>query len=67
MMVQCALSVADKQCCHLDFIKKEFVWYIVGYFNPVSGHGTISAFSGQSSENRDGWSTCSTLNRESLN
>jgi hypothetical protein len=48
--------VAAKQCCHLDFMEKEFVWLLAGHFNPVSGCGILSAFSGLSHENQDGWS-----------
>jgi hypothetical protein len=48
--------VAAKQCCHLDFMKKEFIQLIAEHFNPVSGREILSAFSGLSHENRDGWS-----------
>jgi hypothetical protein len=56
IVVQCALSVAVKQCCHLDFMKKELVWLIAGHLNTVSEHGVLSAFSGLCPENWDGWS-----------
>jgi hypothetical protein len=51
-MVQCALSVAAKQCCHLDVTEKEFVWLIVEHFNPVLGRWILSEFSGLSRKNR---------------
>jgi hypothetical protein len=43
IVVQYALSVAAK---YFDFMEKELVWLPSGHFNPVSGRGILSAFSG---------------------
>jgi hypothetical protein len=48
-------SVAVKQCCHLDFMKKEFIGLIEVHFTSVLGCGILSAFSGPSSIN---WDAC---------
>jgi hypothetical protein len=53
---QCALNVAAKKRCHLDFMEKEFNWLIAGHFNPFLGHGILSAYLGLSSKNQDWWS-----------
>jgi len=50
MCLQCG------ECCHLGFIKKEFIWLIAQHIKPVSGRGSLSAFSGLSHENQDRWS-----------
>jgi hypothetical protein len=56
IVVECALSLAAKQCCHLDFMEKDFIWPTAGHFNSVAGRTILSAFLGLSRENRDGWS-----------
>jgi hypothetical protein len=47
-------SVAVKQCCHLEFMKKEFIGLIAVHFNAVLECGILSTFSGLSSINCDG-------------
>lgn len=47
--------MASKRFCHVDFIKKGSVCLIAEQFNTVSGRRTVSAFSGLTGENRDGW------------
>jgi hypothetical protein len=48
-------SVAVKQCCYLDSMKKEFIGLTAVHFNSVLGCGILSAFSGLSSIN---WGGC---------
>jgi len=44
------------ECCHLGFIKKEFIWLIAQHITPISGQGILGAFLGLSHENQDRWS-----------
>jgi len=61
---QVVVQRALKPCCRLDFVQKEFVLLIVGYFNPFSGSHILSPFSGLPRENGTGGRRRSELYRE---